>query len=688
MQNLKRLLQSNTLILCCFFLALLAVTLSFLIPKKSLYNGSETTFVGKISDFKIDGNFVSLTLEGPERLIGFYYLETLEEKKIWEEKIGYGKQVQITGTLEAPAKASLPHTFDYQEYLKYQKIYWTVQIDKIAWQKDGNVFAKSKTAIYKYLKKFNHHEFLLALLLGNTNGLETEKITANGISHLFAVSGMHITLFALFLQKLLRRFGSKKDYAIILFFFFYAFLVGFTPSVMRSILLFTGLTLNQKFHLNLTTKRIFALIFLGLIIHNPFIIMDVGFQFSFLICFFFFYLKPHPNFWLNLLKTSTVAFLASIPVSGMNFYEVNALSIIWNIFFIPFVTYILYPACFLYLIFPFISPIFSGLIAFFWLVNSWCEKITFGWLVIPYIYPLFWSIYIFFLFFFLKHKKTKYLLFCLIFLVSIKTIPKINPNTYVYFLNVGQGDAALLISPYQKEVVMIDTGGLINYNNEEWQVRKNKVKQSNTIISFFHSLGIGSLDSLILTHGDYDHLGNAADIINDFKIKRVVFNCGNFNELEQELIKVLDKKKIPYYSCVKELNIDDNKLYFLNNKDYGNENDNSSVIYTKLNNHKFLFMGDAGVEVEEDLIQKYNLNDIDVLKVGHHGSNTSSSKIFINNIKPKYAIISVGKNNRYGHPKSSVLDTLSNSKIYRTDLDGSIMFKINNNKLKIETCEP
>ena len=137
-----------------------------------------------------------------------------------------------------------------------------------------------------------------------------------------------------------------------------------------------------------------------------------------------------------------------------------------------------------------------------------------------------------------------------------------------------------------------------------------------------------------------------------------------------------------------ELNIDDNKLFFINNKDYDNENDNSSVIYTELNNHKFLFMGDAGVEVEEDLIEKYNLNDIDVLKVGHHGSNTSSSKIFINNIKPKYAIISVGKNNRYGHPKSSVLDTLSNSKIYRTDLDGSIMFKINNNKLKIETCEP
>ena len=128
-------------------------------------------------------------------------------------------------------------------------------------------------------------------------------------------------------------------------------------------------------------------------------------------------------------------------------------------------------------------------------------------------------------------------------------------------------------------------------------------------------------------------------------------------------------------------------MYFLNNKDYSNENDNSSVIYTELNNYRFLFMGDAGVEVEEDLIEKYNLNDIDVLKVGHHGSKTSSGKKkFIDEISPEYSIISVDKNNRYGHPNDSVLDNLENSKIYRTDEDGSIMFKIKNDKLKIETC--
>ena len=165
-------------------------------------------------------------------------------------------------------------------------------------------------------------------------------------------------------------------------------------------------------------------------------------------------------------------------------------------------------------------------------------------------------------------------------------------------------------------------------------------------------------------------------MVENFKVEKVIFNCGDFNELEQELISVLDKKKIPYYSCISELNVDDNKLYFLNNKEYGNENDNSSVIYTELNNHKFLFMGDAGVEVEEDLIEKYNLQDIDVLKVGHHGSKTSSIKNFIKEINPKYSIISVGKNNRYGHPNNEVLNILDNSKIYRTDWDGSIMIKI------------
>ena len=183
-------------------------------------------------------------------------------------------------------------------------------------------------------------------------------------------------------------------------------------------------------------------------------------------------------------------------------------------------------------------------------------------------------------------------------------------------------------------------------------------------------------------------MGEAINLVNNFKVEKVIFNCGPYNDLEQELIKVLSKKNIKYYSCIKELNIDDNKLYFLQTKEYDNENDNSNVIYAELNGYKFMFMGDAGVTTEKEILDKYNLQDIDVLKVGHHGSKTSSSKEFISEINPKYSVISVSKNNRYGHPNKEVLDNLNKSKIYRTDKQGSIMFKIKNNKLKIETCSP
>ncbi len=183
-------------------------------------------------------------------------------------------------------------------------------------------------------------------------------------------------------------------------------------------------------------------------------------------------------------------------------------------------------------------------------------------------------------------------------------------------------------------------------------------------------------------------MGEAINLVNNFKVEKVIFNCGPYNDLEKELIKVLDKKKIPYYSCIKELNIDNNKLYFLQTKEYDNENDNSNVIYTEINGYKFMFMGDAGIDKEKDILNKYNISNVDVLKVGHHGSKTSSSKELINSINPKYSIISVGKNNRYGHPNKEVLETLKDTKIYRTDQDGSIMFKIKNNELEMKICSP
>lgn len=187
------------------------------------------------------------------------------------------------------------------------------------------------------------------------------------------------------------------------------------------------------------------------------------------------------------------------------------------------------------------------------------------------------------------------------------------------------------------------------------------------------------------SHGDYDHMGSSINLIDNFNIENVIFNIGTYNELEKNLIKKLKEKNIKYYKDIKELNINDSKLYFLNKGIYDNENDNSNVIYFKLNNYKFLFMGDAGKKRKIDIIRKHNIKNIDFLKVGHHGSNTSSNIEFINTIKPKYSLISVGENNRYGHPNKEVLNNLDNSKIYRTDINGEIQIKIIRNNFSIKT---
>ena len=125
-------------------------------------------------------------------------------------------------------------------------------------------------------------------------------------------------------------------------------------------------------------------------------------------------------------------------------------------------------------------------------------------------------------------------------------------------------------------------------------------------------------------------MGAAINLINSFKVKAVIFNCGRYNYLERELIKVLKKKRIPYYSSIDELNLSQYNLQFLNTKEYDNENDNSNVIYLNYDNYQFLFMGDAGIEKEKDILDAYSLEDIDFLKVGHHSSNISSSEDFIN----------------------------------------------------------
>ena len=383
------------------------------------------------------------------------------------------------------------------------------------------------------------------------------------------------------------------------------------------------------------------------------------------------------NKLVKLIKISLISFLGSMPLNIYYNYEINFLSLIYNLFYVPIFNLIVFPFSLLTLIFYPLDNLFFNFMNKLSLITSYLSKITFLTFNFKKISIFILIIYILLMVYIINNllkKKYKSLIMIITVLLIHLNINKIISTNQVIFLDVGQGDASFI--SLENKNILIDTGGLFSSNPSE------------EIITMLKSFGINKLDFLIISHGDYDHMGDGINLVNNYKVKNVVFNCGEFNELEKELIKVLDKKKINYYSCIKELNIDSNKLYFLQTKKYNNENDNSNVIYTELDGYKFMFMGDASQEREKDILEKYNLGSIDFFKVGHHGSNTSSSKEFIDKINPKYSIISVGKNNRYGHPNKEVLNNLSDSKIYRTDQDGSIMFKIKKNKLKIETCSP
>ena len=677
MQLLKKLktilLSRKTYLIIICFLFLYVFIFTKIIKYTSVYDGSENRITGIVTNYKLKSNKLTIEIKAKEKIIANYYYED----ELPKTRSLIGSKITIIGKMKKPNNNTIPNTFNYKKYLYNKKIYYTFTIKDYSYEKSKNIFYVIKNKMYERINTPNKvNEYLNLFILGNKSYIDSDNYNMylnNGVVHLFAISGMHVGVFIFILDKIIR--WRKKKLFITSLLWLYAFIVSFPISILRAIVFYTITYLFELLDIKLSSLKILFFTFLMLLLINPFNIYDIGFQYSFITVFSIFYYtnKLNGNYFIKLLKISIISFLYTLPITVNLNYEINILSIFNNLLFIPLVSFIIYPLSLITYLIPSFSYLYKIGIIVMEFLNYIIFKIDIFKIIIPKLSLLAIFIYYFFLLF-INNKKKYIGIFIL--LISLKIITKLDSNFYVYYLDVSQGDSSLLISPYQKDVTMIDTGGLSN----------NRFYISDNYIKFFKSIGITKIDNLLITHGDYDHMGEAINLVNNFKVEKVIFNCGEYNDLEKELIKVLVKKKIKYYSCIKELNIDKNKLHFLQTNEYDNENDNSSVIYTELSNYKFLFMGDAGVEVEENLLEKYNLQNIDVLKVGHHGSRTSSSELFIDKINPKYSIISVGKNNRYRHPNKEVLDNLDNSKIYRTDIDGSIMFKIKNNKLQIATC--
>mgnify|MGYP004524930497 CR=1 FL=1 len=696
MKKLKTIFVSKTFFLSLIFLVFILTWYQVFFKNDNSKFSNEEEITGLIKSKKVTNNKITLELKSKENIIINYYVDTYDELNKLNDTLYEGIIITAHGTLNQPSNNTIPNAFNYKKYLKSKKIYYTFKADALeVVGQNSNIYYQFKHWLSKRIQSIDDTGYIKAFVLGSKSEIDEDIFKTyqnNGITHLFAISGMHISLFSSILLFLLKKIHLKDNQAypiILLFLLGYTFLVSFTASVVRAFTLYLLLYLNKRLKLGIKTTKTFIYTILLILFLNPFFILDIGFLYSSLTSFglilFSSYLKTS-NKVLVLFRVSLIALLFSLPITINNFYEYNFLSILANIVIVPLVSTIIYPLSLITLIFPFFHPILKLFLTILESISTILNSITWFKIILPKM-PYFLIIsYYFIIYFLFITKKKRYVIFLITLLLGYKLSFNFDSNFYVYYLDVGQGDSILLINPRSRKATLIDTGGKKSVSYNEFP--PNEYHVSNNVITFLKSINISKINTLITTHGDYDHMGESINLVNNFKVGDVILNCGSLNELEQELITLLDKKHIKYSKCINQLDISPIKLYFLNSGKYDNENDNSNVIYLKYDGIKFLFMGDAGTVVEQDLLSKYSLKDINFLKIGHHGSKTSSSKEFITKINPKYSIISVGKNNSYGHPNKEVLSTLQDSRIYRTDIDGSIVVKIKNNKFNIETCSP
>ncbi len=682
MLRLKTILQYNFIYLLIISVVIIISLIRINIPHKSIFNLEDNSFTGQLLEYKVDGDKFSFIIKDREKIKATYYISNEQEKE-YLANLDLGITLSLTGNLSIPCNNTIPNVFNYKKYLQNSNIYYTLNVEKLnVINNKTSILYALKNKLIKYINTFKSKSYLSTFVIGDKNNLNDgvyETYQQLGVSHIFAISGMHISLLSGIILNILKKLKVNESISyifIIIFLIFYIFVTNFQASILRSVGLFILLFMNKKLKLDIDVINIVLLDISILLLINAKLITNVGFLYSSIVSFslikFNYLIKG--NYITKLFKVSLIAFLVSLPITLYNNYEFNLLSVLNNLIIVPFVSVFLYPFSLLTLFFP---PFDSVLLTITKVLEVLTTKMFVFNIVVPKINFAFIIIYYGLLICLFKSFNKRYLILIIILFIVTKCIPYLDNNYYVYFLDVGQGDSIIIKRRW--ECIMIDTGGKIAYKVEAWQEKQKYYINENTI-KFLKSLGVDKLNYVILTHGDADHAGEITYLIDNFHVENVIINKDSKNYLEKSINENLLKDD---YNGILPFKI------LPHPKDYGNENDNSNITLLNAYNYKIIFMGDASKEVERDLIKLYDL-DIDLIKLGHHGSKTSSDELFLQTIKPEKAIISSGRNNRYHHPNQETLDTLNRLNIdYLNTQDcGTIKVKINKKGVTYKTFSP
>lgn len=580
----------------------------------------------------------------------------------------------------------------------------------------------------------NKNGIIGAIILGDKTDLDSdikELYSVSGIAHILAISGLHISFIGMAIYRLLRRrfrflFSAAVSIPVVLSF---GIMSGFGISTIRAIIMFILKIIGEVLGRKYDAITAISLAGLVLLVQNPFVVCNSGFQMSFGAIIAIVLILPIVEEILNtdnkIIKVLSANFTISLvmnPILAWNYYELPTFSFLLNIVVVPLMSVVIvssiagiFCSCIMFgfgkvVIFP-----GCGILELYTFLCNIINKSSVASIVVGQpkvtIIIVYYAILLVVLFG-LKNIRTKYtraekerniikketglvlekkakkerrikgqniklrlacivgflLLNCLIYYIP-------NPGFYITFINVGQGDG-IVIHGDNGTKVMVDGG-----STSEKQVAKN------CIVPYLKAEGIGTIDYSIITHTDKDHISGILEILennnsNRIRIKNLVMPDINMkDDTYNELIEKAKLKKINvlYIKKGDTLSLGKTKIkciYPETTTTASDKNDYCTVLSVKNKTSKILLTGDISKKIEEKIKDDIEEN-YTVLKVAHHGSNYSSSEKFLKKVNPKYSIISVGKNNSYGHPGNETMERLrkQGGVIYRTDEKGGITIR-------------
>lgn len=528
------------------------------------------------------------------------------------KQITIGDILQVEGKYEKIHSSNNRNTYSFKTTMQHKNIKYQMFVVR---------YEKIADSISIQGKIYNHIQNIKNKTVKTKLNQTFYQINEEEVSHHFInMSGMHIMFLAYLLSKYFASYKICSLVLCILYNLFFPTAIFITRIFVINIIDLVFIKGNNKEKLGLS---IIILLF-----KNPYFAYDIGFLLTILFRFAYCFNISH-------LSNRKIQFLILFPIQLYFFHEFYFLSF----FFFTGIRYlsgIYLLLCLLSIFFTSVHPI----LLFFSKIRNMIEIIydNPAWIIGKpnFIWLICWIL----LFLFVLHKaQKKHYLYALILIIFQFQCNNLHLFNEVTFLDVGQGDCILIQEAWNGKTILIDVAGH----------KKRNIPKRN-IYPYLKSRGIKKIDTLIITHDDYDHSGGLKELKELIDIHTIVSE-------EKDLILKNGELKI-----IKKI------------KKYEDKNDNSLIYYSEIDGIQYLFMGDASILREKEILDAYNLLQADVIKIGHHGSNTSSSLSFLTQIHPLISVISSGKNNYYNHPHQEVLENIKavDSLVLNTQTNGSI----------------